>query len=96
MVLGKALNDEEREESILSCIKGKEKKYQTSLVRNTLLLIEVTIPSIKPEGIQKLFPSGIITNFNGVYFVQLPLTLPSVDDKYGQTGYVYPLKELKF
>jgi len=95
-VLGKAMNDEERRETILNCIKGKEEKYQPSLVKSTLLLIEVTIPSIKPEEIQKLFPNEITTNFSGIYFVQLPVILSSVDDKYGQTGYVYPLKPLEF
>jgi len=93
-VLAKAMSDKEKQTSILKCIKNKEKKYQASLVKDTLLLIEVTIPAIKPEQIQKLFPNGITTNFKGVYFVQLPVVLASVDDKYGHTGYVYPLKLL--
>jgi hypothetical protein len=95
-VLGKTMTDKERKKSILKCIKEKEQKYQSSLVNNIVLIIEVTIPAIKPEQIKKYFPSGISTNFKGVYFVQLPVTMAAIDDKYGQTGYVYTLKSLAF
>ena len=96
LVLGGAMSDIERKESLIKCITDKEKKYPKSLVKNIVLIIEVTIPAITPEQIKKLFSAGIITDFMGVYFVQLPVTIPSVDDKYGEVGYVYPLKEILF
>ncbi len=93
-VIGKAMTDKERRASILRCIKDKEKKYQPSLVKDTLLLIEVTIPAVKPEQIKKLFLGGVTSNFKGIYFVQLPVIMPSADDKYGQSGFVYTLKPM--
>jgi hypothetical protein len=94
-VIGAAMSDTERRESIFQCIKKKEKKYPAPLVKNIILLIEITIPAITPEQIEKLFLGGITTDFVGVYFVQLPVTMPSIDDKYGKTGYVYPIKEME-
>lgn len=93
-VLGTAKTDEERKESILASIKDKEGKYQPSLVEDMVLLVEVTIPMIRPEEISKLFPEGISTRFKAVYFVALPITISDKGDKYGPTGYVYPLKPL--
>jgi len=93
-VVGKAMLDEEIKNSILQCIRGKEKKYSTIDVKNTVLIVEITIPIIKPEKIEKLFPTGITSDFKGIYFVQLPVTMPSIEDKYGKTGFVHVLKEV--
>ncbi len=93
-VLGEAMSDIERKESILKCITDKENKYPKSPVNNLVLLIEITIPAITPEQIKKLFSTKVESNFMGIYFVQLPVMTYSVEDVYGKTGYVYPLKEI--
>lgn len=95
-VLGTAMTDSERRESILKGIKDKEGKYQPSLLKDIILLVEVTIPIIRPEELSKLFPNGVETNFQAIYFVALPVVMADRDDKYAQTGYVYPLKSLIF
>ncbi|MDD5551826.1 MAG: hypothetical protein PHI88_01550 [Candidatus Pacebacteria bacterium] len=94
-ILGKVMSDEEKKKTIIKCIEEKEKKYPELIIKNLLLLIEVTIPSLSPEEIKNLFPDGINSNFKGIYFVKLPVLAPSRDDKYDQEGYVFPLKEFK-
>lgn len=94
-VLGTAMSKEERRQSIINCIRSKCAKYPESFVKDTVLIIEITIPSIKPEEIEEM-PKNEDFGFKGIYLVQLPVKMPAIDDKYGQTGYVYTYKECGF
>ena len=96
LVIGRAMSKEERRDSLIKCIESKSKKYPESTVKNIVLVIEVSIPSIKPEEIEELLPKDKEFGFKGIYFVQLPVIMASADDKYGQTGYVYPFKPCSF
>lgn len=93
-IIGGVNSDKEKKESIIKCIKEKEGKYPISLVKDLILIIEITIPSIKPSKLKKFFPKTIESCFKGIYFVSLPVTLPEKNDKYGQSGFIYPLKEI--
>lgn len=93
MVLGIAMSPEQRKQSIIECIKGKENKYPASVVRDIILLVEITIPTVLPEELDTLFDKRLETEFQGVYFVKLPVEMPSLNDKYDMHGFVYPLKE---
>jgi hypothetical protein len=94
-VLGTAMSKDERINSIFDCIRFKRDKYPDSIVKNTVLIIEITIPSIKPEEIEEM-PKNEEFGFKGIYFVQLPISIPAIDDKYSQTGYVHAYKECDF
>lgn len=94
-VLATAMTKEERAKSIIKCILDKRDKYQRSVVEETILIIEITVPSIKPEDIEEI-PKKEDFGFKGVYFVQLPVAMAAADDKYGRSGYVYPFLEWLF
>lgn len=89
-VLGTAMTQDERTASIVKTIEDKKCKYTESDRQDVILLIEVTIPGIKPEDIKHL-STEIDYGFKGIYFVQLPYGMAAVDDKYGRDGYVYEL-----
>jgi hypothetical protein len=95
MVLGTAMSNEDRTASILKCIESKKNKYPSSVVKDLLLVIEVTIPSIKPVDIERL-PKDFDYGFRGIYFVMLPYAMAAEEDTYGHTGYVYTLKSYQF
>jgi len=92
-VLGVAMNVEQKKESILKCINSKSSKYPKSVVEDLILIVEVTIPFIRPEEIKEMFKDNYKSDFKGIYFVQLPVTLANIENKYEQVGYVYPLKD---
>ncbi len=86
----------DKKKSIETYIRKKEIKYPEDLVKNLVLLVEATIPSVRPDELSDYFPNGIETMFSGIYFVQLPIPMVDVNDKWGQTGFVFPLKEPEF
>ena len=86
----------DKKKSIQDYILKKEKKYPGDLVNNLVLLIEATVPSTNPDELSAYFSNGLETNFKGIYFVQLPIPMTSVEDKWGRTGFVFPVKEITF
>lgn len=82
----------DKKQSILDYIRKKEGRYPDELLRELTLIIEATVPSVSPEELAKLFPDGIESRFNGIYFVQLPIPFGDPKLKYDATGFVYPLK----
>lgn len=93
MVLGVAMTDKEKEENVIKCIESKQNLYSEELTKNIILLVEVTIPFISPEELDKIFKTKKEFVFKGIYFVALPVILALADDKYQQSGYVYPVKD---
>ncbi len=85
----------DKKKSIEDYIAKKETKYSQDLVKDLVLLIEVTVPSTNPEELACYFPNGLQTKFSGIYFVQLPIPMTYSDDKWGQTGFIFPLKEVE-
>ncbi|MEX0909752.1 MAG: hypothetical protein WDZ75_00480 [Candidatus Paceibacterota bacterium] len=94
MALGMHMSKNERKKSILNTIASKENKYPEEIVKNLVLVIEVTIPRVDPDILKELFQKSIETNFRGVYFVQLEIPMYSDGDPYAPTGFVYPLKQI--
>ena len=84
----------DKKKSIQDYILKKEKKYPANLVNNLVLLIEATVPSTNPDELSAYFPNGLETKFKGIYFVQLPIPMTLTDDKWGQSGFIFPLKNL--
>jgi hypothetical protein len=84
----------DKKKSIETYIQKKERKYPADLIKNLVLLIEASIPSVRPNELASHFPNGIETKFRGVYFVQLPIPMVDVNDKLGQSGFIFPLKEI--
>jgi hypothetical protein len=93
IVLGVSMDTKQKKESIIKCINSKETGYAESVVKDLILIIEVTIPSLKPKEIKKMFKGGYKSNFKGIYFVSLPVMLANIEDEYQKNGYVYSLKE---
>jgi hypothetical protein len=86
----------DKKKSIEEYINKKERKYPENLVTNLVLLIEATVPSTNPDELANYFPNGLETKFMGVYFIQLPIPMAAVDDKWAHTGFVFPVKEIQF
>lgn len=90
MAFGFAMTKEEKRDSIISCIKSKEKKYAPDRLKDLTLLIEATMPKLTPEELDDLNLPNLDTKFKAIYVVQLPITIGS--DKYDKSGFVKPLK----
>lgn len=86
----------DKKKSIQDYILKKERKYPENLVNNLVLLIEATVPSTNPDELSAYFPNGLETKFEGIYFVQLPIPMTAPEDKWGPTGFVFPVKEVTF
>jgi hypothetical protein len=93
-VMGRQLSKEEKRQGIIECIESKKNKYPIDLVRQLILLIEITIPSLSPKEIEGLLKSEIKKDFGflAIYFVKLPVKLGG--DKYDRDGFVYSFKSL--
>lgn len=81
-----------REESVIECIESKQSKYPEEIVKDIILIIEITIPSITPEELKEILENNKnkTFGFKGIYFVKLPVAIPS--DEYDKKGFVFPFK----
>jgi hypothetical protein len=85
LALGIDMSYEKKRETIINTIKSKQDLYPEELSKDTVLLVEFTIPSTSLTELNKLFKEKEEFNFRGIYFVQLPVN--------GQNGFVYPFKD---
>lgn len=91
MVIGFAMEDNEIEQSLKGCIKEKESKYSSDRVKQIILLVELTIPTVTIEDLDRL-KSNFQTKFKALYFVCLP---HATTNGYKPEGFVYEFKGIQ-